>query len=111
MKKFLSTILCLSMVFAMSVTAFAEGTTPRNLQSLANEYITVSSAENESIYSNIQDFYAAARAEFPSVSDIDLAKTVIHQLYPKGGFVSICKQSSKMHTFSPANAHFFTASF
>jgi hypothetical protein len=22
-----------------------------------------------------------------------------------------CKQSSKMHTFSPANAHFFTASF
>ena len=24
---------------------------------------------------------------------------------------NICKQSSKMHTFSPANAHFFTASF
>jgi hypothetical protein len=24
---------------------------------------------------------------------------------------TICKQSSKMHTFSPANAHFFTASF
>ena len=29
------------------------------------------------------------------------------------GFSSLhaCKQSSKMHTFSPANAHFFTASF
>jgi hypothetical protein len=30
------------------------------------------------------------------------------------GHISIipnCKQSSKMHTFSPANAHFFTASF
>jgi hypothetical protein len=25
----------------------------------------------------------------------------------KGG----CKQSSKVHTFSPANAHFFSASF
>ena len=23
----------------------------------------------------------------------------------------VCKQSSKVHTFSPANAHFFSASF
>jgi len=25
--------------------------------------------------------------------------------------VVACKQSSKVHTFSPANAHFFSASF
>ena len=25
--------------------------------------------------------------------------------------ISLCKQSSKVHTFSPANAHFFSASF
>lgn len=79
MKKLLSAILCLSMVFAMSVTAFAEGTTPNNLQSLANEYITVSHTENETIYSNIQEFYAAAHAELPSVSDIDLAKAVMER--------------------------------
>jgi hypothetical protein len=24
---------------------------------------------------------------------------------------AVCKQSSKVHTFSPANAHFFSASF
>ncbi len=26
-------------------------------------------------------------------------------------FKAKCKQSSKVHTFSPANAHFFSASF
>ena len=77
--KGLSTILCLSMVFVMSATAFAGGRNPCNLQSLANEYITVSSTENETIYSNIQEFYAAAHAELPSVSDIDLAKAVMER--------------------------------
>ena len=29
----------------------------------------------------------------------------------KLAYIAECKQSSKVHTFSPANAHFFSASF
>ena len=36
-------------------------------------------------------------------------KALYNKVYHKTSFS--CKQSSKVHTFSPANAHFFSASF
>ena len=40
---------------------------------------------------------------------IPIKSLVSNQDYQRN--LSKCKQSSKMHTFSPANAHFFTANF
>lgn len=79
MKKFLSVLVALTMIFTLSMTAFAAAEGNPNLSDLATEIITVSTVDDETIYSNIQDFYVAARAEFPSVQDIDLAKAVMER--------------------------------
>ena len=58
-------------------------------------------------------------AEFGVISQRDFFDHAISKIDSLDGyyivrnedFVYNCKQSSKVHTFSPANAHFFTAGF
>lgn len=78
-KKLVSVALAAVMLMGMSLTAFA--TEPPQTQSilkeLAKEYISVTVTDSETTYSNIENFYSAARQEVSDVSDLDLAKTVL----------------------------------
>lgn len=78
-KQIKASLLLLSLVATVIFpsTASAEDNSYDSLQSLANEYIKVTVSGNETTYANIQDFYDAARAEFPDAADIELAKTVL----------------------------------
>ncbi len=77
MKKLWTVILSLTMIFTFFALPLAAKADSPDLTALANKYITVSTNDNGTVYSNIQDFYDAARKVFPSVQDIDLAKAVM----------------------------------
>lgn len=78
-KKLVSVALSAVMLMGMSLTAFAAEPpqTQSILTELAKEYISVTVTDSETNYSNIENFYSAARQELSDVSDLDLAKTVL----------------------------------
>ena len=81
--------------------------------SISNQKRILETYAKQNGFSNLQwytdDGYSGANFQRPGfqamLADIEAGKvgTVIVK--------DMCKQSSKVHTFSPANAHFFSASF
>ena len=64
----------------LETTAFAAKSETQNisiLKELAKEHISVTVTGSETNYSNIENFYSAARQKLPNISDLDLAKTVL----------------------------------
>ena len=55
------------------------------------------------------DLYATVRHLLRLNSRLKDIQAAINEFFSKN--IKRCKQSSKVHTFSPANAHFFSASF
>ena len=76
-KKLAALFLALVMCASLCVPAFALEASKPTLAELAAEHITVSVSENETTYANLQEFYLEAREVLPSVSDMDLAKSVL----------------------------------
>ena len=74
MKKFVKAFLTMAMCFSMlSSNALAAESEIPGLSVLADEYISVSVSNTEIVYSNLQEFYVAAKEEIPAISDIELA--------------------------------------
>lgn len=81
MKKFhkgIATSLCLALALGVFPTAsLAAENVTSELQELAEEYITISHEDAETVYSNIQEYFTVAREEVPTASDLDLAEAVL----------------------------------
>ena len=78
MKKFVKAFLTMAMCFSMlSSNALAAESEIPGLSVLADEYISVSVSNTEIVYSNLQEFYVAAKEEIPAISDIELAEYVM----------------------------------
>ena len=77
MKKFVKAFLTMAMCFSMlSSNALAAESEIPGLSVLADEYISVSVSNTEIVYSNLQEFYVAAKEEIPAISDIELEKHI-----------------------------------
>lgn len=66
--------MCFSMLSSNALAAESE---IPGLSVLADEYISVSVSNTEIVYSNLQEFYVAAKEEIPAISDIELAEYVM----------------------------------
>lgn len=77
MKKFYALLLCLALCITVLPPVTAVKAEYSDLADLASQYITVSVQGNETVYSDLQEFYSAARKELPHISDMQLAKYVL----------------------------------
>ena len=80
MRKVLSVILVLAMIYASSSFAQADSgdaAYEQTLKQLAQQYIlvevSITEDEKTTVYSGFEDFYSAVRRECPSVTDMELA--------------------------------------
>lgn len=73
-KKLTSVVLAGAMAFSLAAPAMAENNKPLTLDEIATEYISVTYEQNEVVYSNLQEFYAAVHKEIPDISDLELSK-------------------------------------
>lgn len=76
LKKIIGTILSLAICFTMLPSSVFAAEIEK-LSILADEHITVSFSDTETIYSNLQEFYEIAKEEIPTISDIELAEYVM----------------------------------
>ena len=86
-KRVLSLLLALAMCLSLSVPAWAELPNANALSSLASQHILITEEADGTTYSNLQEFYSAAREYYPTISDYELAAFTFSYVQPETVFL------------------------
>lgn len=86
-KRVLSLLLALAMCLSLSVPAWAELPNANALSSLASQHILITEEADGTTYSNLQEFYSAAREYYPTISDYELAAFTFTYVQPETAFL------------------------